>query len=182
MSYNFQILKKIFLGHAKSWSWGREFEKTLKFFFNSSRAVLFSEGQKNICWGSLDVKFHKFSNCFFLKCPISFFHRDIVVQSQQWFLIAMTSTVRTISDGSVQLCSILFPTILRSWDLVFCFLLWKGKNQAFISSISEGSIGSRYVFTRPKKWSKTRFLRHLTPFFSKTRANSLLPCPDSDST
>ena len=27
--------------------------------------------------------------------------KNIVVQSQQWFLIAMTSTVRTISDGSV---------------------------------------------------------------------------------
>ena len=46
MSYNFQILKKIFLGHAKSWSWGREFEKILNFFFNSSRAVLFSKSQK----------------------------------------------------------------------------------------------------------------------------------------
>ena len=32
MSYNFQILKKNFLGHAKSWSWGIEFEKILNFF------------------------------------------------------------------------------------------------------------------------------------------------------
>ena len=44
MSYNFQIVEKFSLGHAKSWGW--EFEKILNFFFNSSRAVLFSEGQK----------------------------------------------------------------------------------------------------------------------------------------
>ena len=68
MSYNFQILEKFSLGHAKSWSWGREFEKILNFLFNSSHSVLFSEGQKNICWVSLDVIFHKFSNCF-LKMP-----------------------------------------------------------------------------------------------------------------
>ena len=61
MSYNFQIFEKFSLGHAKSWSWGREFEKILNFFFNSSRAVLFSEGQKNICWASQDVEFHKLS-------------------------------------------------------------------------------------------------------------------------
>ena len=71
MSYNFHILEKFSLGHAKSWSWGREFEKILDFFltphvfFNSSRAVLFSEGQKNIFWALIDVKFHKLSNCVF---------------------------------------------------------------------------------------------------------------------
>ena len=97
------MLKKIFLGHAKSWSWSREFEKILNFFFNSSRAVLFSESQKNICSASLDVEFHKLYNCIFKNALPLFFHRDIVVQSQQWFLIAMTSTVRTISDGSVEI-------------------------------------------------------------------------------
>ena len=49
------------------------------------------------------------------------------------------------------------------------FLLPKGKNQAFISSSSEGSIGSCYIFTGPHKWPITR-------------ANSLLPSPDSDYT
>ena len=58
MSYNFQMLENFFLGHARSWSWGREFEKILNFFFNSSRAVLFSETEKNIYWASLDVEFH----------------------------------------------------------------------------------------------------------------------------
>ena len=37
MSYNFQILEKFSLGHAKNWSWGREFVKIL----------------------DLDVEFHK---------------------------------------------------------------------------------------------------------------------------
>ena len=32
MSYNFQIVENFSLGHAKSWSWGREFEKILNFF------------------------------------------------------------------------------------------------------------------------------------------------------
>ena len=73
----------------------------------------------------------------------------------------------------------LFPTILWSWYLIFCFLLYKDKNQTFISSLLEGSIGSRYIFTYPQKWLKTRFLRLLTLFFSKTRANFLLPSPDS---
>ena len=82
MSYNFQIFKKIFLGHAKSWSCGREFEKILNFFFNSSRAVLFSEGQKNICWVSLDVEFHKLANCFF-KNVLSLFFTEI-----SWFKIS----------------------------------------------------------------------------------------------
>ena len=41
-------------------------------FFISSRAVLFSEGQKNICWASLDVEFHKLSKCF-VKMPYLFF-------------------------------------------------------------------------------------------------------------
>ena len=45
-SHNFQILGKFSLGHANSWSWGREFEKIFNFFSNSSRAVVFSEGQK----------------------------------------------------------------------------------------------------------------------------------------
>ena len=69
----------------------------------------------------------------------------------------------------------LFPTISSSWHLVLCLLLRKGKKQTFISSISEGSIGSRYIFTRPQYWPKTRFLGLLTPFLSKTNANSLLP-------
>ena len=73
----------------------------------------------------------------------------------------------------------LIPTISRSWHLVFCFLIRKGKNQAFISSNSEGSIGSSYIFTRPQKWSKTRFMVLLNQFLSKTRANSLVPCSDS---
>ena len=37
-------------------------KKSWIFFFNSSRAVLFSEIQKNIYWASLDVEFHKLSN------------------------------------------------------------------------------------------------------------------------
>ena len=49
-------------------------------------------------------------------------------------------------------------------------------------SISEGSIGSRYIFTRPQKWLKTHILGLLTTFLSKTRANSLFPFLDSDST
>ena len=43
------------------------------FFFNSSRAVLFSESQKNIYWASLDVEFHKLSNCIFKNAPSLFF-------------------------------------------------------------------------------------------------------------
>ena len=58
----------------------------------------------------------------------------------------------------------------------------KGKNQAFISSILEASIVSRYIFTRSQKWPKSHSLGLLTPFLSKTRENSLLPSPDSDST
>ena len=46
MSYNYRIFKKVFLGHAKSWSWGREFEKILNFFIIFSRAVLCLESQK----------------------------------------------------------------------------------------------------------------------------------------
>ena len=82
MSYNFQILGKFSLGHAKSWRWGREFEEILNFFFNSSRAVLFSEGQKNICWASLGVKFHKLSNCIF-KNALSLFFTEI-----SWFKVS----------------------------------------------------------------------------------------------
>ena len=76
----------------------------------------------------------------------------------------------------------LFPTISRSWHLVFCFLLQKDTSQVSMSSFLEGSIGTRSTYTRPQKCPKTRFLGHLTLFFSKTRANSLLPSPDSDST
>ena len=76
MPYNFQIVEKFSLGHAKSWSWGREFEKILNFFFNSLRAVLFSEGETNICWASLDVEFHKLYNCFF-KNALSVFFTEI---------------------------------------------------------------------------------------------------------
>ena len=47
-------------------------KKSWIFFFNFSRAVLFSEGQKIICLASLDVEFHKLSNCF-LKMPYLFF-------------------------------------------------------------------------------------------------------------
>ena len=61
-------------------------------------------------------------------------------------------------------------------------VLQKDKNQASIPSLLKGSIGSRYIITRPQKWSTTHFLGLLTPFFSKTRANSLLPSPNSDST
>ena len=47
MSYNFQILKKNFLGHAKSWSWGREFEKILKFFFSLlTCCIIFRKSKK----------------------------------------------------------------------------------------------------------------------------------------
>ena len=63
---------------------------------------------------------------------------------------------------------------------IFVFLLRKDKNQASISPLLESSIGSCYIFTRPQKWPKTRFLGLLTQFFSKTRANSLFPSPDSD--
>ena len=80
MSNNFQILEKLSLAHAKSWS--REFEKILNFFFNSSRAVLFLEGQKNIYWTSLDVEFHKLSNCVF-KNALSLFFTEI-----SWFKVS----------------------------------------------------------------------------------------------
>ena len=74
----------------------------------------------------------------------------------------------------------LFPTISRSWHPAFCFLLRKDKNQASISYLLKGSIGSRYIFTRHQKWQKkTRFWGLSTPFFSKNGANSLLPSPDS---
>ena len=73
MSNNFHILEKFSLGHAKSWSWGREVEKILNFFFNSSRAVLFSENQKNIYWVSLYMKFHRLSNFIFKNAPSLFF-------------------------------------------------------------------------------------------------------------
>ena len=73
----------------------------------------------------------------------------------------------------------LFPIIWRPWHLVRCCLLRKRKNQASISSLLEGSIGSRYIITRPQKWPKTRLLGLLIPFFSKTRNNSLLPNSDS---
>ena len=76
---NFSLVS---LGHAKSWCWGREFEQILNFFFKSSRAVLFSEGQKNICWASLDVEFHKLSNCFF-KNALSLFFTGI-----SWFKVS----------------------------------------------------------------------------------------------
>ena len=39
--------------------------KSRIFFFDSLRALLFSEGQKNISRASLDVKFQKLSNCIF---------------------------------------------------------------------------------------------------------------------
>ena len=62
---------------------------------------------------------------------------------------------------------------------LFCFLLWKDRSRASISFLLKGSFVSRYIFTRAQKWPKTRFLRLLTPFFSKTGANSLLPSLDS---
>ena len=43
---------------------------------NSSRALLFLEGQKNICRASLDVRFHKLSNCYF-KNVLSLFLTEI---------------------------------------------------------------------------------------------------------
>ena len=57
----------------------------------------------------------------------------------------------------------LFPTISISWYLAFCFLLWKGKNQAFIAPIPESSIGSHYIFTHPQKWSKKSFFGTFNP-------------------
>ena len=36
-------------------------KKSWIFFFNSVRAVLFSESQKNIYWALLDMEFHKLS-------------------------------------------------------------------------------------------------------------------------
>ena len=45
-------------------------------FVNSSRAVLFSESQQNIYWASLDVEFHKLSNCIF-KNALSLFFTEI---------------------------------------------------------------------------------------------------------
>ena len=51
-------------------------------FFNSSRAVLFSESQKNIHWASLDVEFHKLYNCIF-KNALSLFFTEI-----WWFKVS----------------------------------------------------------------------------------------------
>ena len=48
-------------------------KKSWILFFNSSRAVLFSENQNYICWASLDVEFHKLSNCIFKNAPSLFF-------------------------------------------------------------------------------------------------------------
>ena len=48
----------------------------------------------------------------------------------------------------------LFPTILRSWNLIFCLLLRKGKNQASILPLSEGSIGYT-TFPFPKFYYST---------------------------
>ena len=50
--------------------------------FVNSRAVLFSVGQKNICWASLDVEFHKLSNCIF-KNALSLFFTEI-----SWFKVS----------------------------------------------------------------------------------------------
>ena len=73
------------------------------FFFSSSRAVLFLEDQKNICWALLDVEFHKLFNCI-LENALSLFFTEISwFKVRQWFLIALTSTVRTIPDVSVWL-------------------------------------------------------------------------------
>ena len=103
MSFKFQILETFFLGHAKSWSWGREFEKILNFFFYLlTWRIIFRRSKKYL----LSITRRTISKDFQLylkKCSISFFHRDIVVKSQQWFLIAPTSTVRSKSDGSVEL-------------------------------------------------------------------------------
>ena len=66
-----------------------------------------------------------------------------------------------------------------TWFFVFYFE--RTKNQASISSVLEDSIGSRYIFTHPQKLPERRFLGLLTPFSSKTSANSLMPSPDSDS-
>ena len=46
MSYSFQILEKIFLGYAKSWSWGREFEKILNFFLTPHVLYYFQKVKK----------------------------------------------------------------------------------------------------------------------------------------
>ena len=72
------------------------------------------------------------------------------------------------------------PQHLKSWEARG--LTIKKKNQASISSLLKGSIGSSFIFTCPQKWSKTRFWGLLTPFLSKTGGNSLLLSPDSDST
>ena len=53
-----------------------------------------------------------------------------------------------------KICSRPFPDH-GTW--FFCFLSRKGKNQASILSLLEGSIGSRYNFTRSQKLPKTRF-------------------------
>ena len=57
----------------------------------------------------------------------------------------------------------LLPTILRPWHVVLCFLLGKGNNQAFTSSLLEGCICSRYIFRRPQKCPKTRFFGTFDP-------------------
>ena len=72
-------------------------------FFLTPHVLYYFQKVKNIYWASLDVEFHELSNCILKKCFILFFHRDIVIQSHQWFLIALTSTVRIISDGSVRI-------------------------------------------------------------------------------
>ena len=57
-------------------------KKSWIFFFNSSRAALFSESQKNIYWPLLDVEFNKISNCIF-KNALSLFFTEI-----SWFKVS----------------------------------------------------------------------------------------------
>ena len=52
------------------------------FFINSSRAVLFLESQENIYWASLDVEFHKHSNCIFKNALF------IVFTEISWFKVS----------------------------------------------------------------------------------------------
>ena len=48
MSYNFQIVEKFSLGHAKSWSSGKEFEKILNFFFVTPHVLYYFQKVKKI--------------------------------------------------------------------------------------------------------------------------------------
>ena len=57
-------------------------KKSWIFLFNSSRAVLFSESQKNIFWRLLDVEFYKLLNCIF-ENALSLFFTEI-----SWFKVS----------------------------------------------------------------------------------------------